>query len=315
MKWLRVAGLALLALSMLLAVSAAFALWIWRDVPAAQLEAQYASADSRFLHIDGARLHYRDEGSGPPILLLHGSFSNLLSWDPWVEALKAHYRVVRLDLTAFGLTGPEPNGDYSDARTLLLLERFVDAVGLRRFDIAGTSLGARLAILYGAKHPQRIGRLVLLNPGIAEMRALGPGGLQLPAVADVLGYVTPRVLAATMLRSRAGDPQRITEEHIDRWYDLWMREGNRQAMLQRLRTHGSADVTLAIEQVRAPVLVLVGAADPRSPPPAESELRQMLKGSTTVRLVSYADVGHPALEEAGARIAEDVRAWLEGGSR
>ncbi len=79
-----------------------------------RLEAKYASPASRFIHIDGVRIHYRDEGSGPAILLLHANFSNLLGWDPWAEALKDHYRVVRFDFPAFGLTGPDPGGDYSN---------------------------------------------------------------------------------------------------------------------------------------------------------------------------------------------------------
>jgi pimeloyl-ACP methyl ester carboxylesterase len=41
-------------------------------------------AASRFIHIDGVRIHYRDEGAGPAVLLLHGNFGNLLDWDPWV---------------------------------------------------------------------------------------------------------------------------------------------------------------------------------------------------------------------------------------
>ena len=45
------------------------------------------------------------------------NFGNLIGWDPWVEALKDHHRVLRFDLTAHGLTGPDPSGDYSLERT------------------------------------------------------------------------------------------------------------------------------------------------------------------------------------------------------
>lgn len=312
MKWLKAIGYAALVSMVLGIVALGVALWAYRDIPAAELEARYASPASRFIHIDGVRIHYRDEGNGPAILLLHANFSNLLGWDPWAEALKDGYRVVRLDLPAFGLTGPDPSGDYTNERTLALVEKFVDAVGLRRFSIGGTSLGAGIGIRYADRHPDRVERLILLNPGILEGRAMARSGTTLPGAADILEYVTPRALAAYMLRSRAGDPSRITEEHVDRWYDMWMREGNRAAILDRLRVYGSADVAEVVAGVRAPVLILWGEANPQTPIEQAAELKGMLTGAPEVRLVTYPGVGHPALEEAGAVIARDVRAYLDG---
>jgi pimeloyl-ACP methyl ester carboxylesterase len=312
MKWLRRIGYGLLALAGISAVALGIALWVYRDVPAADSEARYLSAASRFMHIDGARIHYRDEGSGPAILLLHANFSNLLGWDPWVEVLKANHRVVRFDFTAFGLTGPDPGGDYSNARTLALTEKFVDAVGLKRFAIAGTSLGGGIAIRYAARHPERIESLILLNPGILEGRAMAAAGTRIPDAANILKYITPRALTSYILRSRAGDPGKITEEQIDRWYDLWMRAGNRGAILDRLRVYDSADVVEVVAQVKVPVLILWGEANPQTPIEQAGELMQMLKGTREKRLITYPGVGHPALEEAGPLIARDVAAWLDG---
>lgn len=311
-KWLRLTGYVLVTTLAAVAIALAIALWTYRDIPAAQLEARYASSASRFIHLDGVRIHYRDEGSGPALLLLHANFSNLLAWDPWVEALQDKYRVVRLDLPAFGLTGPDPGGDYSNERTLALLEKFVDAVGLRRFAIAGTSLGGSIGLRYAAKHPDRVESLILLNPGILEGRVMAGKGTRLPDSANVLKYITPRALAAYMLRSRAGDPAKISEEHISRWYDLWMREGNRGAILDRLRSYDSADSAQVVAQVRVPVLILWGEANPQTPLEQATELKAMLAQAPEVRVITYPGVGHPALEEAGALIARDVRAYLDG---
>ena len=312
MKWLRRIGYTLLAVLALAAIALAVALWVYRDIPAAQLEAKYTSAASRFIHIDGVRIHYRDEGTGPAVLLLHANFSNLLGWDPWAEALKDKYRVVRFDITAFGLTGPDPSGDYSNERTLALTEKFADAVGLRRFVIGGTSLGGGIAIRYAAKHPDRIEKLILLNPGILEGRALAQSGRRVPAAANILKYITPRALASYILRSRAGDPSKITEEHVDRWYEMWMREGNRGAILYRLRVYGSSDVVDVVGQVKVPVLILWGEANKQTPIEQATELKAMLKNAPDVRLITYPGVGHPALEEAGDVTGRDVRAYLDG---
>ena len=159
MKWLKAIGYTMLAVLAFGAVALAIALWAYRDIPAAELEAKYTSPASRFIHIDGVRIHFRDEGSGPAILLLHANFSNLLGWDPWAEALKDQYRVVRFDIPAFGLTGPDPSGTTATSGRWHLTEKFADAVGLKRFVIGGTSLGGGIAIRYAAKHPDRIERL------------------------------------------------------------------------------------------------------------------------------------------------------------
>lgn len=312
MKWPRATGYALAGLAGALALAFAVAAWVYRDVPAARLEAKYATAASRFMHVGGLRIHYRDEGSGPAVLLLHANFGNLLAWDPWVDALAATHRVVRLDLPGHGLTGPDPAGDYGQERTVALVAKFVDAVGLRRFVVAGTSLGGSIAIRYAARHPERVERLVLLNPGILEGLAAAQAGTRLPAAARLLGYVTPRALAAYVLRSRAGDPARITEEHVDRWWELWMREGNRRAMLARLAEPGGGDVEAVVAAVKAPVLVLWGEANPQAPVAQAATLVDMLAQAPEKRLVTYPGVGHPALEEAGGRIARDVVAYLDG---
>ena len=69
--------------------------------------AKYADADSKFVVLegnDGIRVHYKDQGSGPAIVLVHSSMGDLKDWDGWVEILSEGYRVVRFDLPAFGLT-------------------------------------------------------------------------------------------------------------------------------------------------------------------------------------------------------------------
>ncbi len=312
MKWLKKAGYAALAALAVAAIALAVALYVYRDIPAAKLEAKYASPASRFIHIDGARIHYRDEGAGPAVLLLHGNFSSLLGWDPWVAALKDKYRVVRFDITAFGLTGPDPSGNYSDERTLLLTEKLVDAVGLKRFVIAGNSLGGNIAVRYTAKHPGRVDRLILLNPAILTSRALDRTGERIPDAADILRYVTPRALASWVLRSRAGDPGKITDDDVDRWYEMWLREGNRAAMLTRLRIYRSADPAELLGRVRVPVLIMWGEANPEAPVTQARELVHLLSSAPQVRLITYPGVGRPALEEAGDITARDARAWLDG---
>jgi pimeloyl-ACP methyl ester carboxylesterase len=300
----------LAALGLAAGAALAVATWVYRDIPAAELEARYAGPTSRFITIDGVRMHYRDEGSGPVVLLFHANFSNLIDWDPWVEALKDRYRVVRVDLTSHGLTGPDPTGDYSLPRTLALVEGFVDALGIERATLGGTSLGGTVAIHYTARNPGRVERLILLSPGSLEGKERARGGL--PKAAYVLTWVLPRALPAGMLRSGFGDPARLPEELVDRWYDFWMREGQRKAQLDRLAQYQSGDIEGLVRSIRVPVLLLWGEANTTALFSQAGEFRELLRDAPSLTFISYPGVGHMAVEEAGPAIGRDVRAWLDG---
>ncbi len=306
----RFIGRSLLVLALLGVVALGWALWTYRDIPAAELEARYAGPTSRFINIDGVRMHYRDEGTGPVVVLFHANFSNLIDWDPWVDALKDRYRVIRVDMTSHGLTGPDPTGDYTLPRTLALTEKFIDALGIEKATLGGTSLGGTVAIHYTAAHPERVERLILLSPGSLEGREQKRRG-NVPKAAYVLKYILPRALPESMLRSGFAAPAEPPEELIDRWYDMWMREGQREAQLDRLTQYESGDIEGLVRSIRVPVLLLWGEANTTARFEQSSEFRELLENAPSLKFISYPGVGHMAVEQAGAGIGRDVRAWLD----
>lgn len=309
MSWRRTAACALLALALALAAT----LWINRDIPAARLEEKYATPGSQFLHLDGLRIHYRDEGTGPTVVLLHGHGGDLFDWDPWVTALMDHYRVVRFDFPACGLTGPDPKGDYSGRHMLDLAERIIDALALKHFVLGGTSLGADIATQYASRHPERVERLILLNPDFPDGdRVLRSTFSASPLIANVRLHLMPRAMAEQLLRSHAGDPGHITEAQIERTAELWRREGNRPALIEASRSYDNSDARKAFAELRSAVLLLQGEASPIAPGETAGSLLDRLKNTTDKRLIVYPRTGWPALAEAGAATARDVRAWLDG---
>ncbi|HZX63804.1 MAG TPA: alpha/beta hydrolase, partial [Myxococcales bacterium] len=122
------------------AVALFFASQIKGDIPLQDLKGRYAGAASRFLDIGGLQVHYRDEGDGPPLLLLHGTGSSLHTWDGWAGALRDRFRVIRMDLPGFGLTGPNKDDDYRISSYVEFVEAFRKRLGLDTFALAGNSL-------------------------------------------------------------------------------------------------------------------------------------------------------------------------------
>ena len=277
-----------------------------------ELERVYAGEGSRFVEVSGVRVHYRDEGRGAPVLLIHGTASSLHTWDGWVDALSSDFRLIRADLTGFGLTGPDPLNDYSASRRNELLLGLVDRLDVGRFSVAGNSLGGYLALELALAHPERVDRLVLVDPaGFPREREGGFSVLDLgrvPILKTIISHWTPRFLVAKAVREVYGDPSLVTDDLIDRYDRLLRRRGNRAALLESLATEGAVDVE-ALRSLRSPTLILWGREDRlTSVRLAEAFRREIPRSELTV----YDGVGHVPMEEIPERTASDTRRFLLG---
>ncbi|MBM4192639.1 MAG: alpha/beta hydrolase [Gammaproteobacteria bacterium] len=314
MRWLKWVIKGLLGLSAAIGFLLIVGLIAYQDIPAAEVEAKWAVPPSQFIVIDGVRIHYRDEGEGPVVVLLHANYSSLFMWEPWVAALRNRYRVIRLDLPAHGLTGPEPSGNYTLERIQQLFERFADEKDLTRFTVVGTSIGGTVAMRYTADHPARIERLVLISPGSLEPRIRGrTTPANVPKVVDILGYILPKSFTRFVLTNDYGDPARVTDAVVDEWYEMWMREGNRLAMVSLLRQYVSGGVEDKIRAVQVPVLLIWGERNKRAPIALAYETRNLLVNSPRVQLEVLPGIGHMLVQEAPEASSTLIRRYLDEG--
>lgn len=302
----------LLALGLVGTFAFAVAAYQFQDIDPEILESRYATEPSRFVTIDGVRFHYRDEGAGPTVVLVHANWANMLDWDPWVDALKDSYRVVRFDMPGFGLTGPDPTGDYSIARTVSLLEELFATLNVDTFVLAGASLGGTIGMHYSVAHPGVIERLIFVSPGALNPRVRGrTTPPSIPQVFNVLTVITPRAIPHAILRSGFGDESRISEQLISRWHDFLLRKGNRLAQLDRQRQYISGDVDALIGEINVPVLIMWGSLNKQVPVELAGELADLLKSAPEIERIIYEDAGHQLAQEIGERTGQDVRAYLD----
>lgn len=286
----------------------AAALGVQRDLPAATVEARYATAPSRFIEVDGMRVHYRDRGAGPALVLLHGSNSSLFTWEEWASLLSAGHRVVTLDLPGHGLTGPDPRARYTAAEMAAFVDRFVAALKMERFSIGGNSMGGGVALHYALAHPERVERLVLVDPYVYPQPPAGALRLfSMPVIGRLSSWITPRFVVAGALRDVYGDPARVSEAVIDRAYQLLLREGNREASRLRFSDRREDGLPERLHGVRAPTLVLWGSLDHWILPANGERLVRDIPGA---RLVMLEGLGHVPMEEDPSRSAAPVLAFL-----
>ncbi len=296
--------------SLLLVAAIAIAAMVRPDIPLEALLPEYGAAPSQFVEIEGMRIHYRDEGAGPPLVLLHGFGSSLYTWDGWVRQLAGTRRLIRLDLPGFGLTGPAPDGDYRAERYVRVVAALLDRLGVERIDIAGNSLGGRTALMFALAHPERVRKLILVDAG--GYAPMPPPTLFELAQTPILGpflllHVTPRFAVRRGLDGVYGEPSRLTDAVVDRYQAMTLRTGNRGAMLARIT--GPPDPNLAdrLGELNLPVLIQWGELDRWIP---LSDAYGFQRGIAGAELRVYPGAGHVPMEELPEATARDADAFL-----
>jgi pimeloyl-ACP methyl ester carboxylesterase len=308
----RVVKLVLLVLGCsLVAVLTVVGVWAWApDRDRTDLEARYLNDPRDYVDVAGVRLHVRDTGaaSAPAIVLLPGFGSSLQTWDDWARVLSMDHRVIRLDLPGSGLSGLDPQGDYSDARTLTILEALLDRLGVRQAAFVGNSLGGRLAWKFAATRPQRVDALILISPdGFASPGFEYGKAPEIPASLKLMEYFLPKRLLRMSLAPAYGDPSRLSEPVVDRYYDLLRAPGARAAMLARMHQSLLVDPAPLLACIQAPTLLLWGEKDRMIPFSNAADYLHAIRGS---RLVAFPDLGHVPQEEAPATSLAPVLKFL-----
>jgi pimeloyl-ACP methyl ester carboxylesterase len=303
-----------------IAIAVIAAAWVKFDIPREELVAKYASDASQFIELpSGAVAHVRDEGrpDGDVLVLVHGSNASLHTWEPWVAALGDTYRVISIDMPSHGLTGAVPNEDYSVSGMVEFTREVVQALDVGSFTLAGNSMGGAVALNYAVSYPDDLDGLILVcAAGIAREEDEVSSGdasfafslVRMPVVGDALTLVTPRFIFEDATRGVFVDQSVVTDEMVDRYYELNVMEGTRPATFKRFATPRAPVPDETVRQLEVPTLVMWGDKDPLIPVSVGERFHALLPNST---LVIYENVGHIPMEEVAEVSAADVRSFME----
>jgi len=302
---------------LLLCLAVALLAGVWflytPDKPAAQLDAMYVTPEDHFIEVMGVRLRVRISGpaGAPVVILLHGFGSSLETWQPWADVLAQKYRVIRYDLPGFGLTGVDPSGDYTDARSVLILAALMDQLNIAQASLIGNSLGGKIAWNFAAAYPARVTKLVLVSPdGFASPGFEYGVKPKLPAMLYLLPYTLPRFLLRMNLAVAYANPKRLSEATLTRYQDMMLAPGDRGAMLARMAQVMLVPPGPMLAKIKTPTLLLWGEQDGMIP---FSNAADYVRDMPDARLVALPGLGHVPFEEDPAGSIGPVEAFLSGG--
>jgi pimeloyl-ACP methyl ester carboxylesterase len=289
------------------------------DIPHWVLDRKYADPRSSFFEGPwGSHIHYRDEGraDGPAILLVHGYCASLHTWEPWVERLASHYRLISIDLPGHGLTRTAAGYRIERDSFAAVIDAAAAHLGLDRFTLVGSSMGGAAAWDYARRRPERVEALVLVGAAgwtPSEDEDIGdPAVLRLlrSPLGPILRDLDSTPLMREGLRASFADPNLALDAMIERYVDLARAPMHRNVQMQLAlnaseRLYASAEI---LQGIQAPTLVLHGEEDRLVP------VEDGWKFATAIRdaqLIVYESVGHIVQEEIPDESAEDVHAFLQ----
>lgn len=280
----------------------------------AQLRAQFGDDASRYTTIKGLEIHYKDEGQGPVLLMVHGSRSSLTQWDGVVAKLKDRYRIIRYDIPAAGLSGSVDDAAAANVLPTDIAEGLLAQLGVDRITFVGVSSGGTLGMFLAAKRPELVERLILSNTPADPVRT------------DHLVY-SPELerahkeVQATKFENMdfwnaymtffAGDGSRISAKTRREYYDFNRRTPEKHPVALVAKIGDGVEAHKQMAKVKAPVLLIWGASDPLLIPKAAKALEGYLPNAQ-VSTVLMPDVGHYPPTETPERFATLTAAYIEG---
>lgn len=224
---------------------------------------------SRFAYKD-VSIAYREEGQGPPVILLHGLGGAMYTWRHLVPALASDHKVVTLDFKGFGLSDKPRNGDYSIQGHSEMVEAFIRERGYRDVTLIGNSMGGAVTLLTCLncmKKPDNpIGRLVLIDSAAyLQDIPLFIQAMRIPVLGSLYLYlVPPRIGAGTVLKIAYFDPKKIPEESKTTYGGYLSMPGAREALIRtssQLIPKNMDELAEQYKSIDVPTLIIWGDHD------------------------------------------------------
>lgn len=248
------------------------------------------------LNFKGRNIFYDVQGEGKPMLMLNGIMMSTKSWEPFVKAFTNSNMLVRLDFIDQGQSDKLSNSEYTQSIQVDIIESLLRELKIPKISIVGISYGGEVAILFAAKNPTKVDRLVLFNTTPYTSPWLAQIGYQWNAIGRLRDGATYYKATIPVIYSPS-----FYEHRLD-----WMKKREQilipifsnpvflDAMERLTNSAESYDARKDLASITAPTLIVAADEDFLTPINNQKELHQQIKNS---ELVILPGVGHASMYE------------------
>lgn len=268
-------------------------------------------SESGFIEIDGGRLYYEVEGSGHPLLMIHGGLGSLRMWDGQVPAFAERYRVLRYDTRGFGRTETDDVAfsNLEDARAVL------DHFDVESAFVLGTSRGGIIGLDFLLAYPERVDAFVSVASGVGGYEAELPEGTptepweEMERLWESKDWEALAELETQTWVDGWTQPQTRVDPEVRRTVKGWILENYRAEKTEGKAQPATPPAAERLDEVKVPVLVLVGDVDEAGAVAGGRHLAAAVDGA---ELVEFPGVAHMIHLEEPERVNELVLDFLAG---
>ena len=261
--------------------------------------------------IDGYKIAYLEQGSGSPVILLHGIPTNSRMWRDIIPQLAATHRVIAPDLLNYGQSEKPESADVSINAQSRMILRFMQALGIRRADVVAHDIGGGVAQLLAVNAPEAVRKLVLLDSVCFDSWPIPEfEPLQKPEAESEMSLEDFIAMMRGFMPTGVVNKSVMTDELIDLYLAPWSSEDGKRAFfrnLRRLNKEYTQAIADALKQLPHPTLVLWGEKDPFQKPAYAEKLAATIPHA---ELIWIKDVGHWLIDEKPDEIGAHLKKFL-----
>jgi len=281
----------------------------FRDLPGYPFQPHY-------VEIEGMRVHYVDEGQGPPVLMLHGEPTWSYLYRKMIPPIARRYRAVAPDYVGFGRSDKWTEVEkYTFEVHYRVLEAFIEALDLREITVVVQDWGGPLGLRFATQHRERMARLVILNTGLFSEAVVIPEGM---LAWREYAMQTPDLPVGSIVQQALYNRDLATEEVV-RAYDAPFPDPESKAGARAFpaiipisaEAPGAREMMATLEALARwdkPALVMFSDQDPIFPVAAGHRFQGLIPGA---RFKVIEGAGHFLQEEKGEAIAAEMLAFME----
>lgn len=268
-----------------------------------------AGDDSRFVEVNGRAIHYTQQGTGRPLILVHGFAGSLYTWRKLIPLLSDHYTVYAYDMLGFGLSDKPPDGNYDMGAHAEQLIGFMDALNLPSAHLVGHSMGGIVIAFAALESPLKAESLIMIEPGFYTKT--GPEFLNhlfFPLDRIMAKQFYSRNMRKRFLTGSFYDKSLVTDDMIDAYMLPTRTPHAVDALARMMSTVGLKQYPGITEQVSRPTLIVWGERGAGDKLDIAKRIQREIGSS---RLAPVKECGHYVQEERPRELAEIISDFIQ----